>query len=205
MAGRQINDLSGQVFGDLKVLELTNEYHNSSCVFVCRCTCGTVIKLQRQQLTRCKHFITHCGCKGIGKAKKKIKGGLGLNSVTHKLFVNSGPMRKEEAPFNSLFSSYKHQAKQRGYGFDLTKEEFRKLTKDSCHYCGKLPSQEHKRAGGDDRYYVYNGIDRVNPSLGYSVENCVSCCGQCNVIKGGMDIDEFRDWIIRVYEYFCIS
>lgn len=39
--------------------------------------------------------------------------------------------------------------------------------------------------------YVYGGIDRVDSSKGYTVDNCVSCCRECNVSKGTMSLEAF--------------
>lgn len=41
----------------------------------------------------------------------------------------------------------------------------------SCHYCsGKL----------SDTGYA---LDRKDPKVGYTVDNCVPCCGECNFLK----------------------
>ena len=51
----------------------------------------------------------------------------------------------------------------------------------------------------------WNGIDRVDSSLGYINENCVSCCRTCNYAKLEMNIKDFLDWVQRISKYqgFC--
>lgn len=49
-------------------------------------------------------------------------------------------------------------------------------------------------------YYIYNGIDRVNSDLGYSVKNCVTCCKDCNTAKMNMSIKDFLSMIERIYK-----
>jgi hypothetical protein len=102
-----------------------------------------------------------------------------------------------ESNFNRLFDGYRRKAK---ISFELTKEEFRKLVKGNCFYCGKSPSQikKDKQLRGE---FVYNGIDRIDSSKGYTLNNCVSCCGTCNKAKLLMSQTEFYSWIERVYNH----
>ncbi len=47
-----------------------------------------------------------------------------------------------------------------------------------CYLCGKKTSDNHK-----------NGIDRINNNMGYNLNNCLSCCGDCNYIKNNFLIE----------------
>lgn len=64
------------------------------------------------------------------------------------------------------------------------------------------PSQsclsKNPQCNGD---YVYNGIDRVDNTKGYTIDNVVPCCGICNMAKGKLNQQEFQNWIKRVYKY----
>ena len=62
---------------------------------------------------------------------------------------------------------YINGAKTRDHIFELTKEQFHSLVSTSCHYCGTC--QENG-----------NGIDRVDNTKGYTIDNVVSCCSLCN-------------------------
>jgi hypothetical protein len=46
---------------------------------------------------------------------------------------------------------------------------------------------------------TYNGIDRVDSTKGYFNENVVSCCKVCNRAKSNLSLDEFKEWISKVY------
>jgi hypothetical protein len=46
-------------------------------------------------------------------------------------------------------------ARDRDLSWDLTKDDFRRLTSLNCHYCGTCPAAAL-------RDYLYNGLDRVN-------------------------------------------
>lgn len=53
---------------------------------------------------------------------------------TNKLSEGVAAMRK-------LYRNYRAAATARGYAFDLTLDEFERLTKGDCFYCGRKPSQ----------------------------------------------------------------
>lgn len=46
--------------------------------------------------------------------------------------------------------------------------------------------------------YIYNGIDRVNKSIGYTKRNCVTACKFCNKAKTDMSIKEWTEWLKRI-------
>ena len=77
------------------------------------------------------------------------------------------------------FSDYKSGAKRRvGKEFRLIKTEFALLISSPCYYCGEL--QEN-----------FNGVDRVDNTKGYTIDNCVSCCSMCNRMKNIFTKEEF--------------
>ena len=71
------------------------------------------------------------------------------------------------------FASLLRGAKARGHAVDLTFEEWLTIIEGAnCRYCGgALPA-----CGG--------GIDRKDSTLGYSKENSVPACRECNLIRG---------------------
>jgi hypothetical protein len=48
---------------------------------------------------------------------------------------------------------------------------------------------------------VYNGIDRIDNSIGYLEPNCSPCCGMCNYAKKHIPLQDFVDYIRRVSSY----
>lgn len=101
------------------------------------------------------------------------------------------------ANLNLLFLRYKRKAKNRNYNFTLTKENFEKLTSSNCFYCGKNPENVCKQAfsNGD---YIYNGIDRVDNSKGYTIDNCVPCCFKCNSWKGAITLEMMKKALLFI-------
>ena len=86
---------------------------------------------------------------------------------------------------NSRYISYKTGANQRNISFDLSREEFVKFIDKDCHYCGKPVN--------------FVGIDRINSLKGYSIDNTVSCCTHCNIIKLDVPYNTFLRKIIDIY------
>jgi 5-methylcytosine-specific restriction endonuclease McrA len=85
-----------------------------------------------------------------------------------------------ESPYRAmkrLYKNYVRMCRRRNVFWELTIEEFGRITKQACTYCKKPPAQK-------SRSYVYNGIDRVDPKQGYLLDNSVAACGECNFIKG---------------------
>jgi hypothetical protein len=64
----------------------------------------------------------------------------------------------------------------------LSYDEYVKIiAPDSCHYCGAtLPKRGY-------------GLDRIDNSRGYSIDNVVPCCFACNSIRGNnLTVREMR-------------
>jgi len=65
--------------------------------------------------------------------------------------------------------------------FELTNEQWNTLVKGNCEYCIRsLPTKK------------YNGVDRVIPSDGYTIDNTVSCCDDCNRDKGMLSVESMK-------------
>lgn len=80
----------------------------------------------------------------------------------------------------AAYSEYKNRADKKGLAFELTKDDYRKVCGGACLYCGKASSGAHT-----------NGIDRVDNTKGYTVDNVVPCCSKCNYMKRDMTQEEF--------------
>jgi hypothetical protein len=106
---------------------------------------------------------------------------------------------KEGSAYRGLLGKYKKGAEDRGLSWELTEEQFRSLTTSDCYYTGRKPSQEFTAASGE--VYTYSGIDRLDSSVGYTVDNCVPCCTQVNRMKMAMGINEFLELVSEVNGY----
>jgi len=106
----------------------------------------------------------------------------------------------------SLYTVYKSNARNRGYDFNLTLEEFNSLITQPCHYCGQEPevlnggSLSDRRDKSQPNLYT-NGIDRIDSTKGYTVENCVPCCSKCNLMKNTYSVDEFLNHVKKISDF----
>lgn len=117
----------------------------------------------------------------------------------------------DQAAFNDLLYKYMSRAKKKELEFTLNEQEFRELTSSNCHYCQKPPRQNNNRKHSNPKYkdkmrfkidYIYNGVDRINSDLGYTKNNCVPCCGDCNLIKNDiLSYEEMKVVIAALLEY----
>ena len=100
--------------------------------------------------------------------------------------------------FNRLYGKYKYRAKKKAIGFRLTKIQFREITQQKCFYCGIQPLQVISAKGKTDKYYIYNGVDRIDNDGIYAIENCVACCGVCNKMKNSYTFEHFMEHIKKI-------
>ena len=88
-----------------------------------------------------------------------------------------------------LTSQLKGSAKRRGLEWALDKIDVAKLTQAPCAYCGSVGSNRLKYRGEVLRY---NGLDRIDNSIGYRLENVLPACRFCNSLRGPM---KWETWI----------
>lgn len=176
----QLIDEVGNQYGRLVVLRRDGSDGYGQAAWRCLCSCGKEITTRGGNLRNGR--TRSCGC-----LQKEIRG-------------NMSRLPKGIAAFNQLFRTMKYQARLRGYVWDLTEKQVHELTSQSCFYCGVQPAQilHHPGTNGD---FIYNGLDRVDNTKGYIMENVVSCCGTCNKAKLSMTYDEFFMWVSAVYKH----
>lgn len=167
----------------IKVAPNSIRKNRNRTMWECKCDCGNIHITSTDAFTRSKE--PSCGCH-----RKEISMRFGVNKS-----LPSG-----EASFNVLFRGYKGGAKDRGLSFNLSKEIFKLFTKENCVYCGRSPSNSIMGKFNNGAY-IYNGIDRVDNTKGYSEENIVTCCEYCNMAKGKKTVKEFIAWLDGLVKY----
>ena len=79
------------------------------------------------------------------------------------------------------YLDYRKKAIRQKVSFELTNEQWEILVRGDCAYCLRsLPTKK------------YNGVDRVIPSDGYTINNTVSCCDDCNRDKGMLSVESME-------------
>lgn len=162
----------GKVYGRLTVIK-REPNHGKRIMWLCQCSCGKQIIADGAHLTT--GHTQSCGC----------------------LVLDTIRLPKGEGAFNSLYGRYKAVAHRANRKFELTQKEFREIVSQPCHYCGREPET---KCGSPDSFgqYIYNGIDRVDNQKGYSKDNVVPCCIQCNRAKHVLSYHEFIDMCKRI-------
>jgi hypothetical protein len=176
--------LVGQRFGKLVVMGSAGYIgKNKRCLWLCQCDCGGTKKVETSHLTAGR--ITHCGCYLKSAEYRKKKG-------DHLRLPEGVAIR------NRVIGDYKNNAKIHNRVFDLTYDQAIELLTSDCHYCGKPPSTTQSKNSGA---FAHNGIDRLDNDKGYTLDNVVSCCPECNYKKGDQHVDDFLKWIRTVAEH----
>jgi len=175
-------DLKEQRFGRWTAIKRSYPNRKKQPMWLCKCGCGTERIVQGDNLRN--GTSQSCGCQQREAIKRIGK----ENKITIGLASMRGTM-----------GNYKRSAKKRGYNFELTEEQFAEITQKACYYCGEKPNNMNRNyhSNGD---YIYNGLDRLDNKKGYTMDNVVPCCKICNYAKHDLTLQEFKDWIERVYK-----
>jgi len=95
-----------------------------------------------------------------------------------------------------LYHNYKARARKSGRDFDLTFEDFVRLTSQSCKFCGAHSTGSITRKGYEA--YKHVGLDRIDSRGGYTLSNVQPCCGICNRMKWNNTDEDFTHHIKRI-------
>jgi len=178
LINKKFNMLTILSFAGYKDKPRKNRASERVRIWNCVCECGQATKIPIEEPNLIRYKTKSCGCLVSNHIKQQIKKSI-----------------KPDKAFNDIYSRYVWSAKENNRDFSLTPDEFRNITSSSCDYCGSPPSKTTKTAGS---IYIWNGIDRIDSSKGYILDNCCACCFQCNVAKRNLSIGEFRKWVEKI-------
>ncbi len=174
-------DLLGKRFGGLIVLEAFSKGRVKL-----KCDCGKTFIANRTIKSNMQvGKATSCGCR------------IHYSEITK---------RSSTLSYNTMaYSTRRSDAKRRLIQWEITKEYWNSITMKPCHYCGTEKSNRIKgrirRDGSQSPDYLYNGIDRVNNDIGYTINNCVPCCKNCNFMKRKLSVEEFFNHIKKICKH----
>ena len=190
---RKYVDLSGKTFNFLTVIEEVEPVYNRfNCKirkWKCKCICGKEGIYIGNNLKN--NSTKSCGCK-----KKEI--------ILEKIIAYSNKKFQFSTEKN-LYGHYKIEAEKRNLNFDIDFEYFKEKISCNCTYCGRIPYTIHKSKKKSRKFIIYNGLDCVNNKLGYQKDNLVTCCKDCNYLKGKFSHEDFFRIIKSIYEYSIIN
>jgi hypothetical protein len=171
----QLKSLVGKRYGRLLVSERTRR--NQTTLYTCQCDCGKSVEVTHTNLSE---GTQSCGClitETRGSERKPLK----------------------DVVSRALLNVYKRNAKKRHYEWSLPYDKFIELINGDCYYCrASLSNTFTWRYKYETASLAFNGIDRLDNTIGYTIDNCVSCCRICNSAKGELSLDEFKSWAARL-------
>lgn len=176
-------DILNQRFGRLLAKKFLH-IRNHLAIWECICDCGKILPVRGSSL-RSGH-TTSCGCAVKETAARRCTKEPGFSGFTR------------------LWNGYRLNAKSRRLVFELTKDEFRHIISSRCVYCNMPPSAKSfcyglmSEASQANSVYIYNGVDRLDNTLGYTIANAVACCSDCNLAKRDQTVEEFLAWVNRL-------
>ena len=188
-------DLSGKTYGRLTVLSRNPIKGNRRQVrWNCVCECGN------------DHIVTGESLRG---GKSKSCGCLLFESR----YVKNKNTDRQKAMLSLIYHSLKKRHIKK---FDdenyISFGVFKKISLSNCFYCNSEPmnSQRDIRYGArkksrgivlvTDFVLKYNGVDRIDSTKGYTRNNVLPCCKNCNSAKMTLSINDFKELIINIYK-----
>lgn len=166
----------GERFGKLEI----QEWDSKRKEYLCKCDCGNFTYARSWSLKNGRHKACKCGMKNE-RFQIRLPDNLALK--------------------NSLYRNYKNRANKKRLSFSIEFNKFCEIIQKNCFYCGVEPQQKGLKREIRNRNFKYNGLDRIDNSLGYTLENCVPCCEQCNNSKKTLQMEEWMLWINRLTEF----
>lgn len=168
-------DMTGQRIGRLVVVARDeNGDKRNGAKWVCLCDCGNFAVITGGHL---RAGTSSCGCMAREWAARGAPAPLALAHRIH--------------------SHTKRGAVGRSIPFALTCEDVNTIINEPCFYCGH-PGSNTIEIRGVMR--TYNGIDRIDNTEGYTLENSTPCCKYCNHAKHTMTQTEYINLCRRVAE-----
>jgi hypothetical protein len=189
-------NLKGKRFEYFVVVDQVGKDKHGQLRWLCKCNCGNQFESTSQAIS--KEQRRSCGCQAYSKTRrvKRIKD---PKDISYKRAVNRR----------------KQQAKKRGIEWHLSDNQTKELLLGNCFYCGTPPFTSYNayltKSGtycgvrhqgyADECWITVNGIDRIDSSKHYTIDNVVSCCKICNAAKNIMTQKQFWQWIEKVYHH----
>lgn len=172
----QVLMVPGERHGRLTVISYHHTDSHYRKFWRCRCDCGGDVVTHTNSLRTGN--TKSCGCLG-----REVRTGQRI-SLHH-------------SEITAVILGYKRHALRRGLKWDLSRGDVEQIISHPCFYCGD-PASNTKITKNTINPLHYNGIDRIDNRLGYTIGNVVPCCRICNNAKGQMTVHEFYEWSARV-------
>lgn len=172
-------DYTGQTYHKLVFIKPVEKSSNGKTIWELKCDCGKIVKSRYDHVVRGQ--TRSCCCFRKQQSEKRRK-------------------------YDPIISSAREVYNRSYSDMDCDFETFYKLSQQNCYYCDSQPTLifnvGRRRSSNNQLKYgnfVYNGLDRLNNSIGHSIGNIVPCCWTCNYMKRTLTVEEFLTHISKIY------
>ena len=141
--------------------------------------CADALSVNHSILTEKK--CTKCGIlQKIDEYQKRKDGTLKRRSECRSCFN----IKRRGRTFSdlSIFKGYNKNAIRKGFVFEVSLQQLTEFLNKPCIYCGDIA----------------RGVDRIDNSKGYIMENMATCCKKCNQMKSNLSQQDFIDQCVKV-------
>lgn len=152
-----LEGMIGTTFGKLTALSIC-KVRNTRYI-LCRCTCGKEFPVMPCELA--KGGRTSCG-QSCRISRPKLPEG--------------------EGSMHGVYAALRYFARINNIHFDLTYEEFDRLSQMDCDHCYAAPSTAWDSHTKNNRngVYVHNKVHYIDKDLGYTADNIIVLCINCS-------------------------
>ncbi|HCW53238.1 MAG TPA: hypothetical protein DG753_05785 [Clostridium sp.] len=169
------NNLIGNTYGRLTVIDYVGKRKGKN-EWLCKCNCGNEKEVKARGDLLKSGKVRSCGC-----LVKELKG------------PEPNPDR-EDAVIKKRYVELKKRIKEKGG--NLTFNEFKEIEKGKCFYCGETNTITDALSG---KKFELVGVDRLNYTKGYTVDNVCGCCSTCNYLKNKLDKTSFLNKVKAIH------
>ncbi|AYV77440.1 MAG: hypothetical protein Dasosvirus2_36 [Dasosvirus sp.] len=106
--------------------------------------------------------------------------------------------RNDTKTNNSVIEKKKKDANRAGKSNDINDDVLLEIIVNPCYYCGIYEYAKNK----DGIEYSKMTFDRKNSSIGYTIDNVVSACVSCNLMKWEVPYTDFIQYCENIYENY---
>lgn len=134
--------------------------------------------------------LCECGCGGIPTVAKKSYHKTGTVAGQPNRFIlghwgriagSHDHLRKR--PYEHMYNLVLKTSRERGLDSNISYEDYISFVNKQCFYCSDILVWHQHVHSKKEKRSAHN-LDRKDSSIGYSKDNCVACCGLCNMTKG---------------------
>ena len=166
---------------------------------------GTVIEVRAKDLMPGSGHYIDVYCELCGKeGKERIYNADRLCNGCTTTKANNPGLLGYSADERTKYYNARNNSKRMKREFSIDAKRFMELwTEGECYYCGNdkgtIPHANNRNRSL--KKLITLGVDRLDPLIGYTNENCVTCCHICNVAKSTLEVNEYIEHCRSVVKY----